>query len=199
MIERGSARECEVVLAFLQAEVQSSRFEKDVLGVLENNGLSRAELIDDADLENPRHNAIRRAILGAYRGYGDDSALFRRFPTDVAWRSVEIELRDHVRLKFANEPHWVNASEATRSVKFLGEKIAHNEAPADPTEYVLGIQRALRGGAKLAPLIIVEGDEGALIIVEGHCRATAYVGLDWNHPIPALLGSSPQMRSWYYY
>jgi hypothetical protein len=199
MIERGSARECEVVLAFLQAEVLSPRFADSILGLLQNNGLSQAELIANADLENPLHNAITQAILRAYRGYADNKFLFTGFPADVAWRSVEIERPDQVRLKFAKEQTWVQLSEGTRSVKRLAEKIARDEVPANSAEHVLAIQKALMGGTKLAPLVVVEGDEGDLILVEGHCRATAYVGLDWNCSIPALLGSSAQMRSWYFY
>jgi hypothetical protein len=36
-------------------------------------------------------------------------------------------------------------------------------------------------------------------LIEGHYRATAYVGLNWPEKIPMFVGSSPQMHRWHWF
>src|SRR6266480_986051 len=99
MIERGPARECDVVIAFLQAEISSSRYaDKCILPLLHNYRLSREDLIDRPDLESESDNGIRQALLQRYRGFRANKLLFTGFPSDVIWRFVEIEPRDHHQL-----------------------------------------------------------------------------------------------------
>src|SRR5437588_2751112 len=102
VVERGPARECDMIAAFLQAEISSHRYSQFILPNLERNRLARADLIDRPDLENEVHNQIRRLLL-QYRGYGTNSCLFTGFPTDVVWRFVDIEPHDHHMLYCAND------------------------------------------------------------------------------------------------
>jgi hypothetical protein len=81
----------------------------------------------------------------------------------------------------------------------LAERVTRGEAPDDPAENVRAIQKALVNGLSLPPIVLIQGDNGKLILVEGHCRATAYVGLEWVAGIRALLGSSPLMRGWLFF
>jgi hypothetical protein len=200
MIERGPARECDMVLAFLRAEVTSPRFaEQYLLPIFEKNNLSKTELIDEADLKNSQQNAIRRAILRAYRGFGANDLLFKDFPLNVEWRFVEIEKGDYGRLKFANEPTWSTLTEGTRSVKMLADKIRAEQVPENPAEHVRAIQKRLLAGDVFAPIVAVEGNHEALVLLEGHSRATAYVGLEWNPGILTILGSSPEMSKWFWF
>jgi hypothetical protein len=57
--------EDEMVLAFLRAEVDSSSFAGAPRAILGSR-----QPIDAPDLGNEAENALRRAALGAYRGYG---------------------------------------------------------------------------------------------------------------------------------
>lgn len=196
VIERGSARERDMVLAFLQAELTSSRYSKCIQPNLDHNGLSR-DLIDHPDLENETDNNIRRALLQAYRGFGANAYLFKGFPADVEWRFVEIEPKDHHLLLFAKEENWMKVGEGTRSVVRAKGRIDQFELP-ETAERIRAIQQDLTHGKLMAPLIAVEGENGTLILVEGHSRATAYVGLNWPR-IPAVLGRSAGMRNWHYY
>jgi hypothetical protein len=196
MIEHGRAGDCDMVIAFLQAEISSSRYSKFLLGNLQYNRLSRA-LIDSPDLENESDNSIRRALLQIHRGYGANTHLFIGFPADVVWRSVEIEPKDHHLLLFAKEDSWIEISEGTRSVKRAAGRIDRFERP-DTADRVRAIQRDITNGKSMAPLILVEGENGTLILVEGHSRATAYVRPNWPH-ISALIGSSATMHKWHYY
>lgn len=186
-----------MVAAFLRAEISSSRYSKFVQPNLEYNGLSR-DLIDSPDLENESHNYIRRMLLQAYRGYGANRLLFAGFPPDVSWRFVEIEPRDHRHLLFAKDESWIKISEGTRLVERAAGRIDRFEQPGT-ADLVRAIQRDLTGGTSMAPIILVEGENGTLILVEGHSRATAYVGLNWQRNISALLGFSVTMRNWHYY
>ncbi len=199
MIERGPARECDVVIAFLQAEIASSRYSNEyILPILHHNQLSREHLIDRPDLESEYENGVRRAVLQAYRGFGANAFLFKGFPSDVAWRFVEIEPNDHHLLLFAKEDSWIRMSEGTRSVECLSKRIARLEEVSETADRVRAIQRDLTEGKSMAPLILVEGENGTLILVEGHTRATAYVGLNWPR-FSALLGFSATMHNWHYF
>lgn len=199
MIERGPARECDMVIAFLQAEILSSRYAQSILGNLEFNKLSRETLIDRPDLDNEGDNAIRRALLQIYRGYGSNAYLFIGFPQDVGWRFVDLEPHDHGKLSFAREASWIKLSEGTRSVERLARRIARLQERGDTADRVRAIQQDLMDGKVMAPLITVEAEDGRLILVEGHSRATAYVGLNWQRNITILVGSSAMMFKWQYY
>src|SRR5260370_2926139 len=110
MIERGPARECDMVIAFLQAEISSSRYSQYLLDKLNFNKLSREGLIDRPDLKNENDNAIRRALLQIHRGYRSNAYLFIGFPHEVFWRFFDIEPEDHDQLYFANASSWLQRS-----------------------------------------------------------------------------------------
>jgi len=200
MIKGAPARECDVVIAFLQAEIASSRYADNyVLPLLNNNGLSREGLIDHADPENEFDNGIRRRLLQTYRGFGANALLFRGFPSDVNWHFVEIEPQDHHLIFYAKEDSWIKISEGTRSVEHATTRIARLQEVGETADRIRAIQQDLVDGKTMAPLILVQGENGRLILVEGHSRATAYVGLKWQRSITALLGFSPTMNNWQYY
>jgi hypothetical protein len=91
----------------------------------------------------------------------------------------------------------MKVAEGTRSVVRAAGRIDRFELP-ETADRVRAIQQDLTSGKLMAPLIFVEGENGTLILVEGHSRATAYAGLNWPL-IPALLGFSATMRDWSYY
>ncbi len=71
MLELRPARECEVVLAFLRAEVDASRYGQAVMQWLLATRFTRDELLENADLSDVRQNQARATILGRYRGFPD--------------------------------------------------------------------------------------------------------------------------------
>jgi hypothetical protein len=205
VVERGPARECDMIAAFLQAEISSPRYSQFILPNLERNRLARADLIDRPDLENEIHNQIRRLLL-QYRGYGTNSYLFTGFPTDVVWRFVDIEPQDHPMFYCANDKSdksWVEVSEGTRSIQHIAARISSMEA-ANTTERetaarIRSIQKDLSRSKLMPPLIAVEGGNERLVLVEGHSRATAFVDLKWRSNISVVLGRSTKMNEWFYY
>src|SRR4051812_27282618 len=101
MIERGPASENEVVLAFLQAEINSPKpdVREHYARCLEDRGLDRARLIDHGDLTDEDASRIRMAVLDDVRGFGRRVWLFQGFPTNTAWRRVLVEPSDFHLLK----------------------------------------------------------------------------------------------------
>ena len=79
-----------MVLAFLQAEVDSPRF-----GYLARKAVGDMKLIANPRLDEPRENASRRTALQRYRGFGSNDLLFRGFPAEVAtWERMRLTRDD---------------------------------------------------------------------------------------------------------
>jgi hypothetical protein len=198
MIELGPARESDIVLAFLRAEIDSPQYCERIQNVLQTVGVTRQQLIDDADLNSDCCNALRRVVLESYRGYLSKSALFAGFPRAVTWRRVELEETDLNRLRYLNYPEWVSHSEETRLPRRVADRIARGEL-RDLAKKVIGIQERLKRGETLLELVAVEGNEDDLILIEGANRSTAYVGLQWKMNVRAFIGRSPLMRNWQFF
>ena len=198
MIDRESVDESQVVLAFLKAEINSPRYRDHVHGLLRLTGIDRGKLIDDPDMENDCCNALRRLLL-SYRGFPQREALFQGFPTVVNWRLVELEPNDLSRLKYIRNPDWLAHSDNTRRPQRVLDRMAKGELGDDPGKHVRAIQERLKRGERLPELVAAEGQGNDLILIEGHCRATAYVGMDWRENIPMFLASSISMAQWAFY
>ena len=197
MIEIGRARESDVVLAFLKAEVDQRQNIQHNLHAL---GVTRQELIDDADPTNDYYNALRAILLDSYRGYLARSLFFVGFPKKVDWRRVELEPADFGRLTYiANELSWDSYSQRKRSPQVVADRMARGELPDSFAQKVAAIQEKLKRNEKLPELVAVEGEGDQLIVIEGAHRITAYVGLNWQANIPAIIGKSALMPNWYWY
>lgn len=199
MIEHGPARECEVVLAFLKAEVDASRYGEKVLALLQAVGANREQLIDKANLEDTLHNVIRRWMLTSYRGFETRQYLFLGFPTDLCWRRIDLEPSELGRLKYPKEVNWVSFSEGTRRPARLCERLAKGELADDPGARIKAIQEKLNRGERFPELVAADGKGGDLILFEGCSRATAYVGLNWKERVPMFVASSQFMHGWHFY
>jgi len=194
MIEIGPATEDEVVLAFLRAEIDSSRYHGHYIRCLALLGLERT-LIDDPDLSDQLANAARKQLLQGIRGYAADTALFSGFPNDVRWRRVVLEPGDFEAMRYANHPTWTDLSRGTRLVS-VG---ARNLAGQSGTEQIPAIADAVRNGVTFSELIAAEAADRSLILIEGHSRATAFVLVKFSGRVEALVGSSPAMAAWAFY
>jgi hypothetical protein len=119
MIEIRPATEDEVVLAFLQAEVNSSRYGPNIVGWLGFLGMNRL-LIDSPVLTDAVQNEARRRVLGGHRGY-PNRTLFEGFPSDVEWRRVQIEPADFGTLRYAKHDVLLRLSGGSRLIEaFVG-------------------------------------------------------------------------------
>jgi len=202
MVDLGPATEHEMVLAFLRAEVDSSRFGKYYQGAVDGlteSGLGRGTLLDSADLRSDQHNAIRKAILSGVRGYGVGQRLFVNFPSDVTWRRVTLGPEDFGKLMYANWDGWIKLSGGTRRVIDGAANIYSVDLGDGTNDLILAMAADLKAGRTFPQLIAAAGENGNVILIEGHARATAYVLANSPERIECILGASPTMRNWAVY
>lgn len=196
MIERGRATDDDMVAAFLRAEINSSRYDGYILEPLRQQGLSRT-LIEEPNLADATENAVRKRLLD-FRGFRARNALFTRFPMDAQWRRVTLEPNDLGRLRYANYPTWVQLSDGTRLVNDGARNL--RRLPDNPDTYhIYAIAEACQNGIRFPELITAEADDGSLILIEGHSRATAYLMEGFTGDIEALVASSPTIHRWAFY
>jgi hypothetical protein len=201
MIELGPATENEMVLAFLQAEIDSPRFGlayPTFFDQVNRFGITRQTLLENADLNSQRDNALRTQLLGVLRGYRRNSLLFAGFPDDVRWRRVGLQSDDWEKVRYARERSWIDLSGGTRRVLDGANHIDISQI-GNPNDHIRAIASDLRNGKRYPPLIGVENDEGEIILAEGHCRATACAITRPRHGIECIVGKSPSFGNWRYY
>jgi len=194
----GQVVENEMVLAFLQAEIDSGRFGHIYAAILANSRVRRESLIDQPDRLSDRDNSIRTELLTVVRGFGNRTLLFQHFPPDVTWRRAVLEAADLDTLIYANHETWRQLSGGSRRVTD-GARNVEAFSEGNVRENTNVVLQAYRVGKRYPPLIGVDGPGRSIILVEGHTRATAYVLGQVEEPIEALVGSSPRMEEWAYY
>jgi hypothetical protein len=199
MINLGPATEDDVVLAFLQAEIDSARFGSLYQATLANSRLDRVSVIDNPDRNSQQANQIRRELLRLIRGYGAGQFLFAGFPIDVTWRRVALEQTDLPKLKYAKCPPWIELSRGTRLVIEGATNIGSDTPAEDAAVNIRAVAEDLKRGKRYAELIGVDGQSGEIILMEGHTRATAYAVAQLPDRIECIVGSSPSMSRWAFY
>ena len=192
----GVATADEMVLAFLKAELASHRW-PHLHQQVRVHGL-RA-VVESPDLTDATQNRIRAALLQCYRGYGANAALFAGFPTDVAWRRMEIDHTELSMFRYAKDKDVCAASGPGRRVIDAARNVADGKAPAAFSTNVDAVADRTRNGESFPELIAVDDGGGGFILVEGHTRAAAYVLAKPIYPIGVLIGSSPNMSEWAYF
>lgn len=199
MQDLSPATEDSIVLAFVQAEIDSPRFGPQYAAFLSNSGLERGSIVDQPNFQSDEENRVRRELLTAVRGYGNRTFLFEGFPTNVTWRKVAIEAEDADKLKYANYETWVRLSGGSRLVVDGAKRVGANHVGENANENIKAVVYDLRAGKRYPALIAAESEGGFLILVEGHTRATAYVLARIPQSIEIFVGSSPQMKLWAFY
>jgi hypothetical protein len=189
--------EDEMVAVFLQTEIASTRFAKDILAILARDGQSRMA-IDQPNLTDPGENAYRRQVLGDWRGYGRDADVFRHFPPDVRWYRAVITKDELARIRYINDEYWTALSGGSRLAIDASARIRlGTEACGVGNGGFWWMAEALCAGAIFPEVILVGKDEQApLVVLEGHVRLTAYCLRPDCTPdtLPVLVGYSPQME-----
>ena len=189
MIEQRGATEAEVILAFVRAEAEASRFYRHY----QLNSADRARLIDSPDLTDARDNETRKALL-AYRGY-PNTRLFAGLPPDIVWRRTKLEQGDYVRLKHGNYANWMALSGGSG---YVLDGARNLDTCDDETlvQRIRAVAEAARRGKRFQELILLETDPGDLIVFEGTTRATAYAYLECEENLPVFVGTSNRMSEW---
>src|SRR6266568_6812175 len=98
--------EDEMIAVYLQAEFHSSRFRQDIAAHLQKEGID-PHLLQAPDWQNGQENALRRTLLGAYRGYGRNAGYFIGFPTDVRWERATLTRQDLEQVRYIEYDYWL--------------------------------------------------------------------------------------------
>jgi hypothetical protein len=196
MIDIRPAAEHEMIAAFLQAEIDSTRFQRHFpdLNGYHPRGLA---LIVAPDFNDVAENAARRRLL-AYRGY-PDKALFEGFPAGVTWYLVRLEPQDFVRMRCARELTLVTLSGASRLVSDAAHNFQAGSTAAAPFQHIWSMISALRAGGGFAPLITAQDADGSLILIEGHSRAIVYTITGLPDNVETFVARAPTFAAWRYY
>jgi hypothetical protein len=210
-----------MVLAFLQAEVDSPRF-----GRAARKAVGDMNLVSNPRVDDPRENARRRTALQRYRGYGSNDWLFRGFPAGVAtWERVRLTHDDLGGLLYAKAPEWVLLSRGSRLVADGAQHVGAGAVPTsseiaasastvgwpprelDTPEWRAKVREASDGIETVEKelgtghvypetIIFAEARNAPYIIAEGHTRATAqFLHMDAADQVDVLAGYAP-LRDW---
>ena len=193
--------EDEMVLEFLLAEVQSSRFFSALETALHEAGGS-PDILYNPNLNDPDQNKIRKAILRQYRGY-PDTLLFDGFPDDVQWYKKTL-MRDRVlEIKYSTYSYWVALSKGTRSPKVGAQTVRNGEEIFNqPNQIYWQIVEKMKEDKNLPKLICVAMSESDTpVVIEGHLRLTAYALAPENLPrnFEILFGISTKLSGYGFY
>lgn len=167
------ASEEEMVLTFLREELDSRRFREEILKTLTDAGAPE-ELILEGDITSERQNILRNRVLGLFRGYPNRD-IFENYPRDIVWKYAIFEAVDLDRLRYVDYSYWNELSKGTSSPVRAAESIRKGEEIYGlSNQYFLDGKEMLEQGGTFPPLIVLTCGNEKYLILEGHCRATAY-------------------------
>jgi hypothetical protein len=101
-------------------------------------------------------------------------------------------------VRYVDYDYWVELSGGTCLAIDAAPRIRAGVAPFGvSSEWALGMAQAVADGARFPPLILITtGPSGALVVLEGQARLTAYMLCPHRLPpeLEVLVGSSPGAR-----
>jgi hypothetical protein len=195
-----------MVAVFLAAELGSPRVGPVTRRAMCKLGIDE-ELITRPDICDAGQNSLRERLLGRTRGWKMGRHLLGRFPPDVAWYDIELDIKEVDDLLYSNCTYWREVSSGSLRVHDAADNIRagrvafveQNTFFMDATvEMFRDVTAAVERGRDFPPIIIVASAENAVrIILEGSLRATAYA-LALNKPdkVGAVLGVAPEIAQW---
>jgi hypothetical protein len=198
----GVASEDQVILAWLQAEIESPEFQAYIVGNPPNPAnLSLAlKAARSPDLRDGAQNDLRRQIITALYGFGQGTGSFQGLGGDVSWRRMRLSTDEVGELLYArHEGAWQLLSPVTRKVAEGATNIGHVFTGDATNMVVLSLASGLCHSAKKVPEIIaLKRPDGKLVILEGHARATAIALEAHRFPngVQAYVGDGPGVAGW---
>lgn len=173
----------EVVLVWLQAELESERFGEDLKKTLDKYNLS-SKFITSPNLLDDNDNILRLQVLKDYRDWFKDDVY------DYTWQLAELTKDDVSTLSYIDYSYWNELSDNTHFVGAAAKNIKLIKTVFDVSnKHFFDIAKAVEAGEQFSPIILIERSD-RLEIVEGHARATGYMLANKpNNPIQALIGA----------
>ncbi len=207
-----SGSEAEMVALFLATEYPASRTHQHILQVLQREGWP-AGIIEQPNLRDEQENIRRRSILGAYRGYGQNTDYFKSlppeveyadyfegFPLDVQWERAMLSRQELEQVTYIEYDYWVELSGGSRLPRDARKHIlTGDEVFGVSYQKVLQMAEAFRSGTRFPILILVgKNRESPLVVLEGHMRLTAMFLAPECLPaeLEVMVGFSEQIEHW---
>jgi hypothetical protein len=200
----GAASEDQVILAWLQAVIESPDFQAYLIGNPPNPAnLSLAlKAARSPDLRDQTQNDLRRQIITSTYGFGTGAGSFEGLGSDVTWRRFHLSVAEVAEMLYMRRPGaWQLLSPVTRKVAEGATNVGHVFTGDGTNMVVLSLASGLCHSDKKVPEIIaLRRTDGALVILEGHARATAIVLEAHRFPrgVEAFVGDGPSVTNWPY-
>ena len=204
MEDLGAATEDQVILAWLQAEIESADFQSYIIGNPPNPGnLSVAlKAARTPDLRDPEQNALRRQIITSVYGFGQGAGSFEGLANDLTWRRYRLTTDQVAEMLYARrDGAWRLLSPVTRKVAEGATNVGHIYTGDSTNMVVLSLASGLCHSDKKVPEIIaLSRPDGRLVLLEGHARATAIVleAHRFSRGVEAYVGAGPSIANWPY-
>lgn len=204
MNEQGTATEDQVILAWLQAEIESPDFQAYLIGNPPNPAHLSAALkaARSPDLRDAGQNALRRQIITSVYGFGQGTGSFEGMADDITWRRYSVTTDEVGQMLYAKRSGaWQLLSPATRKVAEGATNVGHVFTGDSTNMVVLSLASGLCHSDKKVPEIIaLRRPDGQLVLLEGHARATAIVLEAHRFPdgVHAYVGDGPSVANWPY-
>jgi len=204
MDDLGKATEDQVILAWLQAEIESPEFQAYLVGNPPNPAnLSVAlKAARSPDLHDGAQNELRRQIITSVYGFGQSPGSFQGLGADIGWRRFRLSTDEVGELLYARQgAAWPILAPATRKVAEGATNVGHVFTGDSTNMVVLSLASGLCHSDKKVPEIIaLRRPDGHLVILEGHARATAIVLEAHRFPngVQAYVGDGPSVANWPY-
>ncbi len=190
--------ENDMILEFLQAELDSSRFGNKINAELLKLNLNR-DILTNADLEDTHQNKMRKDLFRAYRDYENEQGLFAGFPKDIEWYEAELSRKELLSdVHYINYDYWIELSKGSRLPKDAARSIEQGvEVFKQSNSGFLSASNAFKKGKKFHKLILVS-DRKKAVVLEGHLRITVYALNPELIPetLSVIIGYSDNMSKW---
>ncbi|MGN1107532.1 MAG: hypothetical protein ACI4RH_12855 [Huintestinicola sp.] len=163
--------ENEVILSFLQGELDSRRFCAELETAISKLGIGR-EIITNGSILSEEENLLRKRLLGEYRGY-PSSGIFTDFPHITEWIYAEFAENDLDNMRYIDYSYWNELSDGTSRPCDAAKNILRGkEVFGVSNQNFLDAAESLKA-APFPPVILITCNDKYLAI-EGHLRLTAY-------------------------
>jgi hypothetical protein len=202
--DAGSASEDQVILAWLQAEIESPGFQQYLIGDPPNPAnLSLAlKLARSPNLRDGEQNRMRRQIVANTHGFGMGVGQFQGLANDIRWRRFKLTAGEVGEMLYASRSGaWTILAPVSRKVAEGATNVGHVFTGDATNMVVLSLAYGINHADKKVPEIIaLRRPDGKLVILEGHARATAIVleAQRFSRGVEVYVGDSPSVANWAY-
>jgi hypothetical protein len=204
MDDLGVATEDQVILAWLQAEIESLDFQQYLVGDPPNPAYLSIALkaARSPDLKDAEQNELRRRIITKTHGFGMGAGSFQGLANDLQWRRFRLTTAEVAEMLYASHSGaWVILAPATRKVAEGATNVGHIFTGDQTNMVVLSLASGIcHSDKKIPEVIALRRPDGRLVILEGHARATAIALEAHRFPrgVDAYVGEGPSVANWAY-